>query len=162
MGFFSGDSKLVVEFYDDPAQTLESSVGSVRYTMEGDHGPGRIAHDFARYTKRVVSNLGPDPAAYRLAQTVGTHMGDLTKRTEILSGPGFRLELVAPRAGGATKTCEAVFWETRGPNAKFSRGGESYYPAMSCLLFLQYIVNHLDAQQLDAFGQAARGEFGIT
>jgi hypothetical protein len=152
------ESRLVIEFYDDPKQTLEKSSGSVRYTTRG--GADKVAEDFAQYTIRILSNLGEDPAASRLTSVLIDAFERLSKRSNVLTGPGFSLQLVGPRSG-ATKKCEADFLSNGGLKAKFSYGDESYYARMSCLLFLQYIIDNLDDDNLDVFTRAGRGFFGL-
>jgi hypothetical protein len=156
MGFFdSSDGELVVQFYDDPKQTLQQSQVSVAYTFTSG-GVGRVARDFAQYYAKVLYCLGAGMPATMLHIAVSTPlMFGLTKSTDVMWGDGYSMQMVQ-RASWFTKRCSAKFYPNRPPVTKFSAGGEDYYAPMSCLAFLQHIINDLNEADLQRFSDSVR------
>lgn len=153
MGLFNKpDAELNVEFFDDPSQTLQEGLVSVRYTLRNG-GSDRIARDVSQYLGKVHYCLGPGVPADRLQSTVIEALeSGISKSTNLMVGDDYALRWVeAP--GNPTKFCRAKFYPNRPPTTKFSHGGEDYYAPMSCLAFLQYIIDHLNEEDLAIFAK---------
>ena len=142
--------ELLVTFYDDPRQTLEGAVASVVYTTRSGQLDA-IADDFAAYLDRVCTNLGPGTPRDWLRSVVATSLQlGLTKATNVAEGDNYAIRLV-PTRGEGSKRCFARFDFDGQVFAEFSWGGEDYYAPMSCLAFLQYLVDTLSEEQLRQF-----------
>lgn len=159
MGFFRSEcGKLIVKFYGDPRNTMAEDEVSVAYTTtRGD--AFNIASDFWRYTGKVLSNMGNDPAA-RMLQNLLVEMiknEEIGKNKNILQGDNYKLKKVLERKGHV-KICEARFYDNNTINTKFSWGGESYYAPMSAIAFLQHIIDELSVEKLKEVNESL-GEF---
>jgi len=155
MGLFSTqDGELVVRFYDDSAATYEQTTVSVEYRCPALTAE-RVARDFVQYTEKVLYCLGPGLPATMLHTVVGIPLtvGTL-KSTDVMTGDGYSMRMVEP-GPNYTKRCRAKFYGNRGPVTKFSLGGEDYYPPMSCIAFMQHIIDRVDESTLEGFWKTA-------
>lgn len=155
MGLFSSpDGELTVQFYDNPAATNQQTAVSVAYRLP-KITPERVARDFVLYTQKVIYCLGPGMPATMLHTVVALPLTTgMYKSMDVLTGDGYSMRMVQPQPGFA-KTCHASFYSDRGPVTKFSHGGEDYYAPMSCIAFMQHIIDSLDESTLGRFQQIA-------
>jgi len=161
MGLFnSSDRELSIQFYDDPKQTHQDSLVSVTYTFHTG-GVDRVARDYMQYVAKVMYCLGAGrPASMLRAILSVAFTSGLSKSTDVMRGNDYSMKMVQPQSG-FTKRCHAKLYPNRPPVTKFSYGGEDYYAPMSCLAFLQHVVDSLNETDLKEFSDTVQSGMGL-
>jgi len=143
--------KLIVKFYGNPKDTYTEDEVSVVYT--GDiKNIGKVENDFVMYVTKILYNLGKNnPGTHMLTSTLnGIFSNNICKNTDVLHGSNYSLKRTEDK-GKHRKICEATFYDDRPPKTKSSWGGEGYYPPMSVLAFLQFIIDELPEGKMKIF-----------
>lgn len=136
-------AELIINFYDNAFNTIDPTEISVVYTGETDD-MGVLSNYFIEYYHQVsvyLKNMSSINTANSLWKIIkSSYEKGFSKEYNFLDGEFYKGILVAPREN-PTRVAKGIFYDDNTAKANFTWGGENFYPPVSVIVFLQYIIS---------------------
>lgn len=136
-------AELTINFYDNAFNTVDPTEISIVYTGATDD-MGVLSCYFIEYYHQVsvyLKNLSSINTANSLWKIIkNSYEKGFSKENNLLDGEFYKGVLVSPRES-PTRVAKGTFYEDNTVKANFTWGGENFYPPVSVIVFLQYIIS---------------------
>jgi hypothetical protein len=136
-------AELSINFYDNAFNTVDPTEISIVYTGAIDD-MAVLSCYFIEYYHQVsvyLKNMSSINTANSLWKIIkNSYEKGFSKEKDLLNNKFYKGVLVLPRKN-STKFAKGLFYEDNTARANFSWGGENFYPPVSVIVFLQYIIS---------------------
>lgn len=136
-------AELLINFYDNAFNTLDPTEISIAYTGETDD-MAVLSCYFIEYYHQVsvyLKNMSSINTANSLWKIIKkSYEKGFSKEKNLLDNEFYKGILV-PQRKDSTKFAKGNFYEGNTVRTNFSWGGENFYPPVSVIVFLQYIIS---------------------
>ena len=136
-------AELTINFYDNAFNTLDPTEISIVYTGPTDD-MDILSHCFIEYYHQVslylkgISSINTANSLWKIIKN--SYEKGFSKEKDLLDNDFYKAVLV-PQRQSPTKVAKGSFYEDNTARASFTWGGENFYPPVSAIVFLQYIIS---------------------
>ena len=136
-------AELIINFYDNAFNTIDPTEISINYSGETDDMEV-LSRYFIEYYHQVslylkgISSINTANSLWKIIKK--SYEIGFSKEKNLLDNEFYKGIMVSQRKN-PTRVAKGIFYENNIVRANFTWGGENFYPPVSVIVFLQYIIS---------------------